>query len=100
MGRVAVSPAAVTMMAPKPKPLSPGTKNIQLQSNGFGNFINKFALASSSKKSKYGMPVFLPNGNVNPAYLAAERADMKAVKQKNIKATETKRKALIAGKKF
>ena len=33
-----------------------------------------------SGKSKYGMPIFLPNGNVNPAYLAAERKDQAAVK--------------------
>merc|ERR1719313_3020733 len=93
------------MMADKPKPLSPGsnypsTKNIQIQSNGFGSFISKWAPASSTKKSKYGMPVFLPNGNVNPAYLAAERKEMAAVKAKNIKATEAKRKGLIAAKKF
>lgn len=46
-------------------------------------------------KSKYGMPIFLPNGNVNPAYLAAERKEMAAVKAKNMKATEAKRKGLI-----
>ena len=33
-----------------------------------------------SGKSKYGMPIFLPNGNINPAYLAAERKDQAAVK--------------------
>merc|ERR1712137_1268651 len=97
--RVAVAPAAdVTMMAPKPskkkfafrgpasptkpkvtakaKPLSPGsnyptTKNIQKQSSGFGSFLPSFEKLTG--KSKYGMPVFLPNGNINPAYLAAER---------------------------
>ena len=31
-----------------------------------------------SGKSKYGMPIFLPNGNINPAYLAAERKEMAA----------------------
>ena len=31
-------------------------------------------------KSKYGMPIFLPNGNVNPAYLAAERKEAAAIK--------------------
>merc|ERR1719207_98967 len=60
------------------KPLSPGsnyptTKNIQTQSNGFGTFLQKFQ--SVSGKSKYGMPIFLPNGNINPAYLAAERKE-------------------------
>merc|ERR1712157_645117 len=96
---LAVAPAAdVTMMAPKPskkkfafrgpasptkpkvtakaKPLSPGsnyptTSNIQTQSSGFGSFVQKFQLASG--KSKYGVPIYLPNGNINPAYLAAER---------------------------
>ena len=46
-------------------------------------------------KSKYGVPIFLPNGNVNPAYLAAERKEMAAVKAKNMKAVEAKRKGLI-----
>merc|ERR1719230_2325143 len=85
------------------RPLSPGsnyptTKNIQTQRNGFGTFVQKFQTVSS--KSKYGVPVFLPNGNVNPAYLAAERKEMAAQKAKNIKATEAKRKGLIAGKSF
>merc|ERR1719183_1028133 len=60
------------------RPLSPGsnypgTKNIQTQRSGFGSFVQKFQLASG--KSKYGVPIFLPNGNINPAYLAAERRD-------------------------
>ena len=50
-----------------------------------------------SKKSKYGVPT---NGNVNPAYLAAERKEMAAIKKKNIAATEAKRKNLIAKNKF
>merc|ERR1719484_472563 len=84
----------------KASPLSPGsnyptTKNIQTQSNGFGTFVQKFEVASSTKKSKYGVPTFLPNGNVNPAYLAAERKEMAAIKKKNIAATEAKRKNLI-----
>ena len=33
-----------------------------------------------SGKSKYGMPIFLPNGNINPAYLAAERKEQAAIK--------------------
>merc|ERR1719201_1658807 len=87
----------------KAKPLSPGsnypaTKNIQTQRNGFGTFVQKFQKADG--KSKYGVPIFLKNGNVNPAYLAAERKEMAAIKAKNIKATEAKRKGLIAGKSF
>merc|ERR1712137_1359379 len=118
--RVAVAPAAdVTMMAPKPskkkfafrgpasptkpkvtakaKPLSPGsnyptTKNIQTQSTGFGSFLQKFQLAKG--KSKYGMPVFLPNGNINPAYLAAERKAMASQSKKNVAAQAGKTKKM------
>merc|ERR1719379_264164 len=87
----------------KAKPLSPGsnyptTKNIQTQKNGFGSFVQKFQ--KSSGKSKYGMPIFLPNGNVNPAYLAAERKDMAAQQKRNIMATEAKRKKLISNGQF
>jgi len=87
----------------KAKPLSPGsnypaTKNIQKQSNGFGTFLQKFQTVSG--KSKYGVPIFLPNGNVNPAYLAAERKEMETQKVLNRKATEAKRKGLIASKSF
>merc|ERR1719488_148409 len=76
------------------KPLSPGsnypsTKNIQRQASGFGSFLQKFQ--TTSGKSKYGVPIFLPNGNVNPAYLAAERKDMAAQSKLNIIATEKKR---------
>ena len=53
-----------------------------------------------SGKSKYGMPIFLPNGNINPAYLAAERKEQAAVKAKNIQATGAKVKKLIAKKDF
>jgi len=126
VGRVTVSRTAeVAMMADAPKkglfnfgqpasptkpkvsnsakPLSPGsnyptTKNIQTQGNGFGTFLQKFQTVSG--KSKYGMPIFLPNGNVNPAYLAAERKDQAAVKAKNIKATGAKVKKLISKKEF
>jgi len=85
------------------RPLSPGsnyptTKNIQTQRNGFGTWLQKFQ--TTSGKSKYGVPIFLPNGNVNPAYLAAERRDIENQKKKNIKATEAKRKKLIANKQF
>ena len=49
---------------------------------------------------RYGVPIFLPNGNVNPAYLAAERKDMAAKAKLNMKATEAKRKKLVANKQF
>jgi len=68
-------------------------KNIQIQRNGFGTFVQKFQLAKG--KSKYGVPIFLPNGNVNPAYLKAERADMQAQSKLNSQKTEQKRKNLI-----
>jgi len=76
----------------------PSTSNIQKQANGFGAFVQKFQKASG--KSKYGMPIFLPNGNVNPAYLAAERAEARAQSTKNTKAAEAKRKNLIGKKSF
>jgi len=87
----------------KAKPLSPGsnypaTKNIQTQRNGFGSFVQKFQTVSG--KSKYGVPIFLPNGNVNPAYLAAERKDMAAQSKKNMAQAEVKRKGLISGGTF
>jgi len=98
-------PASPTkpVVGAKAKPLSPGsnyptTKNIQTQKSGFGSFVQKFQLASG--KSKYGVPIFLPNGNVNPAYLAAERADARSASKKNTATAEAKRKALVAGKSF
>jgi hypothetical protein len=89
--------------ASKIKPLSAGsnfptTNNQMKQTNGFGTFVQKFQLAKG--KSKYGMPVYLDNGNINPAYLAAERKELEADKQKNIQATEAKRKKLIASNDF
>jgi hypothetical protein len=100
-------PASPTkpVVGKKARPLSPGsnypaTKNIQTQRNGFGTWLSKFETVGKGKKSKYGMPIFLPNGNVNPAYLAAERKDISNKKTLNIKATEAKRKKLIANKQF
>ncbi|KOO34797.1 hypothetical protein Ctob_013241 [Chrysochromulina tobinii] len=81
-----------------PKSNYPSTSNIQKQANGFGSFVQKFQKASG--KSKYGVPIFLPNGNVNPAYLAAERAEARAQSTKNTKAAEAKRKSLISKKSF
>ena len=49
---------------------------------------------------RYGVPIFLPNGNVNPAYLAAERKDMAAQQKLNLVATEKKRKKLVATGRF
>merc|ERR1712228_952514 len=77
-------------VGPKPKPLSPGsnyptTKNIQTQSSGFGSFLAKFEL---------------PNGNVNPAYLAAERKAIAAQSRKNVQAEAAKTKKMKAKKTF
>merc|ERR1719316_1068542 len=90
--RPAVESSAVEMMARKS--FRDGvtgytqdvSKNIQTQRNGFGSFVQKFQTVSG--KSKYGVPIFLPNGNVNPAYLAAERKEMQAQSKRNIIATE------------
>merc|ERR1719473_127162 len=79
-------------------PYQANKKNIQTQRSGFGNFVQKFQTVSG--KSKYGVPIFLPNGNVNPAYLAAERKDMQAQSKLNTKAAEAKRKDLIKNKQF
>uniref|UniRef100_A0A6T9Q2C8 PS II complex 12 kDa extrinsic protein n=1 Tax=Haptolina ericina TaxID=156174 RepID=A0A6T9Q2C8_9EUKA len=115
VSRVAAPRSDAIVMAPKKssptkpvvtnkaKPLSPGsnypgTKNIQKQQSGFGAFVQKFQLAGG--KSKYGMPIFLPNGNVNPAYLAAERKEATTQSQNNRKTAEIKRKGLISSKSF
>merc|ERR1719426_306914 len=87
----------------KAKPLSPGsnyptTKNIQTQSTGFGSFVQKFQLAKG--KSKYGMPIFLPNGNINPAYLAAERKAMASQSKKNVGSLAGKTKKMKAARTF
>merc|ERR1712176_379876 len=77
----------------KAKPLSPGsnypaTKNIQRQSSGFGSFVSAFEKVTG--KSKYGMPVFLENGNINPAYLAAERKAIAEQSKRNVRAEAKK----------
>merc|ERR1712157_171523 len=64
------------------------TSNIQRQSTGFGNFVQRFQLASG--KSKYGVPIYLPNGNINPAYLAAERKEMASQSKRNVLAERAK----------
>merc|ERR1719353_2049311 len=92
------SPVAISMGPKKGSPLSPGsnyptTKNIQTQRSGFGTFVQKFQLAKG--KSKYGVPIFLPNGNINPAYLKAERADMQRQSKLNTQKAEQKRKDLV-----
>ena len=46
------------------------------------------------KKSKYGVPIYLPNGNINPAYLAAERAEMAKTKANNRKTLTARRKQM------
>jgi len=79
-------------------PYQTNKSNIQIQRNGFGGFVQKFQTVGG--KSKYGMPIFLKNGNVNPAYLAAERADMQAQSKRNTKQAEVKRKTLIKEGKF
>jgi len=74
------------------------TKAPQRQSNDFGNFVQKFQLASG--KSKYGVPIYLPNGNINPAYLAAERKEMGARSRKNVEAERAKTKKMLAAGTF
>jgi len=102
VARSAASPSKPAV-SNKARPLSPGsnypgTKNIQVQRNGFGTFMQKFQ--TTSGKSKYGVPIFLPNGNINPAYLAKEREDQRTQSKKNTQAAEAKRKKLIAKKQF
>ena len=76
----------------------PTTKNIQTQSSGFGNFLQRFQKADG--KSKYGVPIFLKNGNINPAYLAAERAEIRSQSKKNVQAEAAKTKRMKANKTF
>jgi hypothetical protein len=47
---------------------------------------------------KYGVPVFLPSGNVNPAYLAAEKKAKEEFKKKNFSKFEAIKAKQIAKK--
>eukprot|EP00307_Rebecca_sp_RCC1486_P015073 CAMPEP_0119405564 /NCGR_PEP_ID=MMETSP1335-20130426/115_1 /TAXON_ID=259385 /ORGANISM="Chrysoculter rhomboideus, Strain RCC1486" /LENGTH=123 /DNA_ID=CAMNT_0007429559 /DNA_START=47 /DNA_END=418 /DNA_ORIENTATION=- len=51
------------------------------------------------KGKKYGVPVFLPDGNVNPKYIAAEAAE-KAKARKANNEMFAKRKAKLNAKKI
>merc|ERR1719191_1700415 len=62
------------------------------------NWAPPFQLADG--KSKYGVPIFLENGNINPEYLKRERAEAKAVKAKNIVDERKKRTNLIKNKEY
>merc|ERR1719263_2373817 len=100
--RKSASPTRPKVTA-KAKPLSPGsnyptTKNIQKQKSGFGNFLQSFQ--TTSDKSKYGVPILLPSGNINPAYLAAERKAIAANTKKNVQAEAAKTKKMKASKTF
>ena len=77
----------------RPDFVQKGRPTVQTQRNGFGTFIQNFQKRDGN--SKYGVPIFLPNGNVNPAYLAAERKDQQEQSKRNTKASEIKRKNLI-----
>merc|ERR1711972_1062210 len=83
---------------PKPGFYDSKKDNIMTQKSGFGSWLQKFQ--SLDKNSKYGVPIFNDDGNINPAYLAAERKELAAKKKQNIAAAETKRKGLIAKKDF
>mmetsp|Transcript_167457 Transcript_167457/g.296481 ORF Transcript_167457/g.296481 Transcript_167457/m.296481 type:complete len:172 (-) Transcript_167457:205-720(-) len=103
-GHRGVARRGMPQMLGDPKPLAPGTnyptskRNQMLQQNGFGNWIQKFQLAKG--ESKYGVPIFQANGEINPEYLAKERAEMNRAKGTNIRSSEVKRKKLIAKKEF
>merc|ERR1711972_450427 len=83
---------------PRPGLYDSKKDNIMTQKSGFGSWLQRFQ--SLDKRSKYGVPIFDDNGNINPAYLAAERKELAAKKQQNIAAAEKKRKGLIAKKEF
>ena len=46
------------------------------------------------KKEKYGVPIYLANGNINPAYLAAERKENEMAKKNNRKTLTARRKQM------
>lgn len=50
------------------------------------------------KGKKYGVPVFLPDGNVNPAYLKAEAKVKADFNKKNFEKFEKKKQKQIAKK--
>ena len=84
---------------PKVTPLSPGsnypgTKNLQEQSYGFGAFRQKFQTREG--KSAYGVPIFDKKGNINPAYLAKERAEMAKKSKNNVKNLAKRRNEMIS----
>lgn len=73
-------------------------KDPMRQKNGFGNFVQKFQMAGG--KSKYGVPIYLPSGNINPAYLAAERKEMATRSKANVSAERAKTKKMRAAGTF
>ena len=95
----AVGGAVKKQAGPKVTPLSPGsnypgTKNLQEQSYGFGAFRQKFQTREG--KSAYGVPIFDKKGNVNPAYLAKERAEMAKKSKNNVKNLAKRRNEMIS----
>merc|ERR1719327_648045 len=103
-GRKDAASPTKPVVTKKAAPSSPGSNYPSagrfgwVQQNGFGSFLPKFETVSG--KSKYGMPIFDKNGNVNPAYLAAERKAAAMQKKQNVKATGAKVKKLIAKDEF
>jgi len=76
----------------------PSGKNIQTQSSGFGQFVQKFQLATGN--SKYGMPIYLKNGEVNPAYLKAEAEDLRTQSRQNNQNANMMREKMKASNKW
>merc|ERR1719198_525404 len=97
MKLVVIALSALGLASAFTPPASVARASVSSQGNGFGSFVQKF---QTVKKSKYGVPIFLPNGNINPQYLAKEREDMRTQSKANTKAAEAKRKKLIAKKEF
>merc|ERR1719191_2517740 len=76
-----------------------GRSNVRMEEvSACTNWAPPFQLADG--KSKYGVPIFLENGNINPEYLKRERAEAKAVKAKNIVDERKKRTNLIKNKEY